>query len=114
MGLDLPKNLSLLAYDDSEWFTALRPMLTTIRQPVEAFADQAWSMLMARLNNDRSPKLRVEVHCSLVIRESTVRNEAEEVVHNPQLEIISGGIPLAPPGLTESQIHGRKDFFGKR
>lgn len=87
-------------------------MLTTIRQPVEAFADQAWSMLMARLNNDRSPKLRVEVHCSLVIRESTVRNEAE--AQNPQLEIISGGTPLAPPGLTESQIHGRKDFFGKR
>jgi hypothetical protein len=28
-------------------------------------------MLMARLNNDRSPKLHAQVHCSLVVREST-------------------------------------------
>lgn len=70
-GLDLPADISLLGFDDCEWFTALRPFLSTIRQPAEDFADQAWSMLMARLNNDRSPKLHAEVHCSLVIREST-------------------------------------------
>jgi LacI family transcriptional regulator len=70
-GFKLPEDISLLAFDDSEWLTALRPFLSTIRQPAEDFADQAWSMLMARLSNDRSPKLHAEVHCSLVIREST-------------------------------------------
>jgi LacI family transcriptional regulator len=110
VGLDLPRDLSLLAYDDSEWFTALRPMLTTIRQPVEAFADQAWSMLMARLNNDRSPKLRAEVHCSLVIRESTARNEAGKVMPNPQPEITARGAALARAGLTESPVHRREVF----
>ena len=40
-------------------------------QVADDFADQAWSMLIARLSNDRSPKLHAEVHCSLVIREST-------------------------------------------
>ena len=70
-GLDLPGDISLLAFDDCEWFAVLRPFLSTIRQPAEDFADQAWSMLMARLNNDRSPKLHAEVHCSLVMREST-------------------------------------------
>jgi LacI family transcriptional regulator len=40
-GLDLPNDLSLLAFDDSEWFTALKPFLSTIRQPAEDFADQA-------------------------------------------------------------------------
>jgi LacI family transcriptional regulator len=69
--LDLPVDISLLAFDDCEWFTVLKPFLSTIRQPAEDFADQAWSMLMARLNNDRSPKLHAEVHCNLVIREST-------------------------------------------
>jgi hypothetical protein len=90
----------LLAYDDSEWLAALRPMLFTIHQPVEAFADQAWSMLMARLKNDRSPKLRAEVHSGLLIPESTVRNEAEEVREARQSEIISHGVAIAPPGLT--------------
>lgn len=70
-GLDFPADISLLAFDDCEWFTALKPFLSTIRQPAEDFADQAWSMLMARLNNDRSPKLHAEVHCSLIVREST-------------------------------------------
>ena len=79
VGLDLPNDVSLLAFDDSEWFTALRPFLSSIRQPAEDFADQAWSILMARLNNDRSPILHSEVHCSLVIRESTIPYQGQAV-----------------------------------
>jgi LacI family transcriptional regulator len=71
-GLELPKDISLLAFDDSEWFTALKPFVSTVRQPTDEFADQAWAMLMTRLNNDRSPTLQSEVHYSLVIRESAV------------------------------------------
>jgi len=69
-GLELPNDISLLAFDDCEWFRAVRPSITTLSQPADDFADQAWSMLMARLNNDRSPTLRSEVHCTLVIRET--------------------------------------------
>ena len=71
LGFRLPGEVSLLSFDDCEWFTALRPFLSAIRQPDEDFADQAWSMLMARLGNDRSPKLHGEVHCDLIVREST-------------------------------------------
>jgi hypothetical protein len=34
-------------------------------------------MLMARLNNDRSPKLHKEVHCTLIVRESTIKCAAK-------------------------------------
>jgi LacI family transcriptional regulator len=71
-GLALPKDISLLAFDDSEWFTALKPFVSTMRQPTDDFADLAWAMLMARLNNDRSPALQSEVHAELVIRDSTI------------------------------------------
>jgi LacI family transcriptional regulator len=71
-GLELPKDISLLAFDDSAWFTALRPFVSTVRQPADDFADLAWAMLMARLNNDRSPALQSEVHADLVIRDSTI------------------------------------------
>ena len=71
-GLQVPKDVSLLAFDDCEWFTALRPFISALSQPTNDFADQAWTILMARLNNDRSPTLHSEVHCSLVIRESTI------------------------------------------
>jgi LacI family transcriptional regulator len=69
----LPKDISLLGFDDSEWLTALRPYISTVSQPADAFADEAWATLMTRMNKDRSPKLRREVHCRLVPRESTVR-----------------------------------------
>jgi Periplasmic binding protein-like domain len=71
-GLELPKDISLLAFDDSAWFTALRPFVSTVRQPADDFADLAWAMLMARLNNDRSPALQSEVHADLVVRDSTI------------------------------------------
>jgi LacI family transcriptional regulator len=76
-GLELPKDVSLLAFDDCEWFTALKPFVSTLRQPTDDFADQAWAMLMARLNGDRSPTLQSEVHCTLVIRESTIKYAAK-------------------------------------
>ena len=78
-GLELPNDISLLAFDDCEWFRAVSPSITTLSQPADDFADQAWSMLMARLNNDRSPTLRSEVHCTLVIRESTIAYRGQPV-----------------------------------
>src|SRR5215470_165407 len=78
-GLELPKDVSLLAFDDCEWFTALKPFVSTLRQPTDDFADQAWAMLMARLNNDRSPPLQSQVHSTLVIRESTIAYRGQPI-----------------------------------
>jgi DNA-binding LacI/PurR family transcriptional regulator len=75
-GLVIPKDISFLAFDDCEWFQAMRPFLSTVSQPADDFADQAWSMLMARLNNDRSPTFHKEVHCTLIVRESTIQYQA--------------------------------------
>ena len=76
-GLFVPNDISLLAFDDCEWFRSFRPFLSTISQPTDDFADHAWAMLMARLSNDRSPKLHKEVHCTLVVRESTIKCTAK-------------------------------------
>ena len=73
LGIGLPKDISLLAFDDAEWLTALRPFISTVSQPADTFADEAWATLMTRLNKDRSPKLHREVNCRLIPRESTVR-----------------------------------------
>jgi DNA-binding LacI/PurR family transcriptional regulator len=75
-GLVVPKDISFLAFDDCEWLRAMRPFLSTVSQPADDFADQAWSMLMARLNNDCSTTFRKEVHCTLIVRESTAQYHA--------------------------------------
>jgi LacI family transcriptional regulator len=95
-GLELPKDVSLLAFDDCEWFTALKPFVSALRQPTDDFADQAWAMLMARLNNDRSPPLQSEVHCTLVVRESTIKYAAKlaaETLSRPPASLAARPIP---------------------
>ena len=45
---------------------------------------------MARLNNDRSPKLHKEVHCTLVVRESTIEcavKSEEETLSMPRASL---------------------------
>src|SRR5258708_15918675 len=66
-GLVIPTDISFLAFDDCEWFQAMRPFLSTVSQPAADFADQACSMLMARLNNDHSRTFHQEVHCTLML-----------------------------------------------
>jgi LacI family transcriptional regulator len=39
--INLPKDIFLLGFDDSEWLTAVRPNISTISQPADAFADEA-------------------------------------------------------------------------
>src|SRR5271166_3513354 len=95
-GLFVPNDISLLGFDDCEWFRCFRPFLSTVSQPADDFADHAWAMLMARLNNDRSPKLHKEVHCTLVVRESTIKCAAKleaETLSMPRASLAARSIP---------------------
>src|SRR6202008_3059005 len=48
-GFVVPDTISVLAFDDCDWMTALRPFISTIRQPIDAMAREAWTILMNRL-----------------------------------------------------------------
>jgi LacI family transcriptional regulator len=73
LDLDLPRRVSLLGFDDSDWMTVLRPYLSVVAQPIEAIADQAWRLLMNRLQNADTPRTHVRLPCRLIVRESTQR-----------------------------------------
>jgi LacI family transcriptional regulator len=70
-GLSVPETISLLAFDDCEWMTALRPFLSAIRQPIEEIALAAWSALSDRQAGRRVEPLWKELPCTLLVREST-------------------------------------------
>ncbi len=70
-GLSVPNQISLLAFDDCEWMTGLRPFLSAVRQPVHQIASEAWSTLKNRLEGKPMARLRHVLPCSLIIREST-------------------------------------------
>ncbi|MDP8993468.1 MAG: LacI family DNA-binding transcriptional regulator [Pseudomonadota bacterium] len=73
-GLDVPKDLSVVGFDDTWPATTVWPELTTVRQPIAAMAEAALELLLADMRSHRSggaPKEseRVLDH-ELVVRES--------------------------------------------
>ena len=71
LGLDIPSDLSIVGFDDVDWMCALRPYLTSVAQPIEEIAARSWSVLMSRIGGDLSAPQRIELPCTLKVREST-------------------------------------------
>ncbi|WP_234320107.1 LacI family DNA-binding transcriptional regulator [Streptomyces sp. SBT349] len=70
-GLRVPEDLSIVGFDDlfpSDWLT---PPLTTVRQPLEAMAAAAATMVVTLAAGEPLPRTRVELATELVIRGST-------------------------------------------
>lgn len=71
--LTMPRDVSLLGFDDYEWMTALRPYVSAVAQPVAALAERAWALLMQRSQHARRRCEHVRLAGELRIRESTGR-----------------------------------------
>ncbi len=70
-GLRVPRDLSIVGFDDVEHATVVTPTLTTIRQPLAEMGRMAVSMLIRLLERQRFETLHVELGTRLVVREST-------------------------------------------
>jgi DNA-binding LacI/PurR family transcriptional regulator len=71
LGLRVPEDLSVAGFDDSGVATAVRPALTTVRQPVADKGRLAVRALLALLSGDAVPEERVVLPTELVVRDST-------------------------------------------
>jgi LacI family transcriptional regulator len=52
-GLDVPRDLSVVGFDDSSTATTVWPELTTIRQPIAAMADAALNLLLRKIRHKK-------------------------------------------------------------
>lgn len=66
----VPRNLSVVGFDDLEWSRHLRPSLTTIQVPTEATWQRAGEYLVRRLAGER-PIMHHEIDFALIVRETT-------------------------------------------
>ena len=71
-GLNVPRDLSVMGFDDLEWSRHLRPSLTTMHLPTDEVWTRAGTYLVRHLTG-LSTTLHHEVDASLVVRESTGR-----------------------------------------
>jgi LacI family transcriptional regulator len=70
-GLDIPRDISIVGFDDTEEAAIVTPALTTVRQPLAELGRMAVSLLVRLLDKQRVETLRVELATRLVVREST-------------------------------------------
>lgn len=69
-GLIIPDDISILGFDDIPPAAAVRPALTTVRQPLTEMGRIATRMLLEYIGDPTLPTRRIELETELVIRES--------------------------------------------
>lgn len=70
LGLDIPRDVSVVGFDDAPSAAWARPPLTTIRQPLQEMAEEA-TRLALRLRAGEVENTRLELATTLVERAST-------------------------------------------
>lgn len=70
-GLELPRDLSVVGYDDLPVASWIGPPLTTVRQPLIEMADHATRLVLRLARGERPPTTRIDLATSLVERAST-------------------------------------------
>ena len=71
-GLKIPRDLSFVAFDDSDWMTFSSPRITTVAQPTLSIGRTAATLMLDRLTGDLlGPVVVRELPTRFVRREST-------------------------------------------
>ena len=72
--LAMPRDISLIGFDDFDWMTALRPYVTAVAQPTDQLAQHAWELLEMRMEGRARASVRhLTFEGELRIRESSGR-----------------------------------------
>lgn len=72
-GYEIPKDISIIGYDDRPICTLIEPKLTTIRLPREKFGSASVELLIQEIEEGAKARVTVEINGILVTRE-TVAN----------------------------------------
>lgn len=70
-GLDIPGEMSLLAFDDFEWLRLLRPAVSAIQQPIDQIAVEAWRLMFQQISKRPINIRHIRAGAQLMIRQST-------------------------------------------
>jgi DNA-binding LacI/PurR family transcriptional regulator len=71
LGLEVPRDISVVGYDDSAFMPLVCPPMTTIRQPVEAIGRAAANLLLAQVGGAEARHEEIFFEPELVVRGST-------------------------------------------
>jgi LacI family transcriptional regulator len=70
LGLRMPRDVSLVGFDDLEWTTLVDPPLTVVSQPATELGEAAARLVLARLQGVDGRPRRIRLETKLIIRAS--------------------------------------------
>ncbi|MBK8021556.1 MAG: LacI family DNA-binding transcriptional regulator [Chloroflexi bacterium] len=70
-GRRIPEDIAIVGYDGTPLAMATRPMLTTIRQPIEAMGRAMAQLLLRRVEHPDEPTSHIIFTTELIVRESS-------------------------------------------
>lgn len=71
IGLDIPRDVSIISFDNTPIVKFTEPKLTAVDQPVAATASIAIEMIIKQLRSEEVPSQPIVVEAGLVVRDST-------------------------------------------
>jgi len=69
-GLNIPKDIAIIGFDDMYWSISLNPPLTAVRQPAYEIGRRAAEQLINRINDPSRPTVSIVLKTELMIRSS--------------------------------------------
>lgn len=81
-GREVPRDVSIIGYDDSTFMSYTEPPLTTIRQPVDAMGHAAVGLLASLIAGQPAPAGELLFEPELVVRASTAPPPAAQEPHS--------------------------------
>lgn len=70
-GLRVPQDISLVGFDDLEWYALVEPRITAVAQPALAIGETAARRLLERRKLGNPPPRRFVLGTDLIVRDST-------------------------------------------
>jgi len=67
----IPEDISLISFDDMEWYSFLNPPITTVEHPPYLMGKTAGEMLIQKISKKRKKPKKVLFQSNLIIRKST-------------------------------------------
>jgi LacI family transcriptional regulator len=73
-GISIPKDMSLLGFDDVPWMEVLRPSISVVSQPVAEIGRRAWNLMQSAFEDEGIDE-HILLDARIIERESTRRIE---------------------------------------
>lgn len=78
-GLRIPEDIALVAFDEIDWMSLVRPAMTVAAQPMAELGRTAATLLFQRIDDETRPVEEIVFRPTLVIRQSCANHAAADI-----------------------------------